>query len=223
MGDDGRIGTGEATRADPAGWVDRHGDCLYRYALLKLGEPDRAADVVQETFLHALRSFESFSGRSSERTWLVGILKHKVVDQLRASARRQSLAETIAAERAVAPEFDRAGYWRARPGDWAGTVGQAVETQEFWDVVRSCLAHLPATLADAFLLRELDGLGADEVQSRLGITPANLWARLHRARLLLRRCLETHWFDPGTESATTSHSAPPSAHRKARPADGPTA
>ena len=71
---------------DPEDWVDRHGDALYRYALLRLRSPDLAADVVQETFLEALRARSSFSGRSSERTWLVGILRHKIVDHLRKSA-----------------------------------------------------------------------------------------------------------------------------------------
>ena len=70
-----------------------------------------------------------------------------------------------------------------------------LETREFWDVFSRCLSELPASLADAFFSRELDGLSAEEVQRIMGITPANLWTRLHRARSLLRRCLEEHWFD----------------------------
>ena len=112
---------------DPGDWVDRHGDCLYRYALLRLRSPDLAADVVQETFLEALRARSSFSGRSSERTWLVGILRHKIVDHLR-KVRRDSAAsngESVngasespsiagAAGRSARPtgETNRAGKWR---------------------------------------------------------------------------------------------------------------
>ena len=205
-------------KADPAGWVDRHGDSLYRYALLKLGDPDRAADVVQETFLHALRSSGAFAGRSSERTWLVGILKHKVADHHRSATRQRAEGDG----RALAAEFDRRGRWTLGPLRWGGDAGRAVETGEFWDVFGSCLGELPGHLADAFLLRELDELDAREIQGRLGITPANLWARLHRARSLLRRCLEIRWFGPDARTpGPQARSSTP--NRKARPADGPIA
>ena len=94
-----------------------------------------------------------------------------------------------------------------------------METGEFWDAFESCLGKLPPSLADAFLLRELDGLDADEVHNRLGITPANLWARLHRARSLLRRCLEIGWFGiPSSPGVSPQPTVP----RKARSLDGPT-
>ena len=79
-----------------------------------------------------------------------------------------------------------------------------METREFWDVFGRCLARLPRGLADAFFLRELDGLDADEVQQVLGITPANFWKRLHRARSLLRQCLETGWFGRGSTHASSA-------------------
>ena len=205
---------GDVMERDAEGWVDRHGDGLYRYALLRLGDPDRAADVVQETFLHALRSVESFEGRSSERTWLVGILKHKIIDQMRATT-RQSAREPLASVRS---EFDPSGFWRNGPASWAGEPGQLAETREFWETLGSCLAKLPPGLADAFLLRELDGEPSATIQERLAITPANLWARLHRARSLLRQCLETSWFGDRASSSPP----PRTVKRKAQPIDGPT-
>ena len=203
----------DETASDPEGWVDRHGDSLYRYALVRLGDPDRAADLVQETFLHALRAAGSFSGRSSERTWLVGILKHKMIDQWRSSTRREAAVPS-----APPAEFDESGHWLRSPRAWAGEPTRAAEAREFWDAFAACLAKLPPGLADAFLLRELDGVESAEVQARLAITPANLWARLHRARSLLRRCLETAWFgdQPSTPAAPTPN------RRKARSPDGPT-
>ena len=162
----------DETPGDPDGWVDRHGDGLYRYALLRVGDPDRAADLVQETFLHALRSFESFSGRSSERTWLIGILKHKIIDQVRTSARRESPA-TMSRQpphASVRSEFDPSGHWRTGPASWTGEPGRLAETREFWETLGSCLAKLPPGLADAFLLRELDGETSASVQERLAIT-----------------------------------------------------
>jgi RNA polymerase sigma-70 factor (ECF subfamily) len=180
---------------DPEVWVDRHGDGLYRYALLRLRSPDLAADAVQETFLEALRVRGSFSGRSDERTWLVGILRHKILDHYRRSVRQPAFVDQAAAERlGDDPSFDRRGRWREPPASWAGDPARALETREFWEAFGRCLDNLPEALADAFFLREVDGMRSDEIQQMLGITPANLWARLHRARSLLRRCLERKWF-----------------------------
>jgi RNA polymerase sigma-70 factor (TIGR02943 family) len=181
---------------DPEDWVDRHGDALYRYALLRLRSSDLAADVVQETFLEALRARSSFSGRSSERTWLVGILRHKIVDHLRRVRRDPGVGDGVSANGTSESPFDRRGHWRVGPAYWRSDPSSEMETREFWDVFNGCLSKLPQGLADAFFLRELDGLGAEEVQETLGITPANLWKRLHRARMCLRRCLESGWFGP---------------------------
>jgi RNA polymerase sigma-70 factor (ECF subfamily) len=178
----------------PDGWVDRHGDSLYRYALLRLRAPDVAADVVQETFLEAFRTRGSFAGRSSERTWLVGILRHKIIDYLRKSGRAPRGGNGVALDQEDAFPFDERGRWRVSPKAWAGDPSRQMETREFWEVFGKCLSRLPMGLADAFLLREIDGLDADLVQQMLGITPANFWKRLQRARLLLRRCLESGWF-----------------------------
>jgi RNA polymerase sigma-70 factor (ECF subfamily) len=180
--------------ADPETWVDRHGDSLYRYALLRLRVPDLAADVVQETFLEALRARHSFAGRSSERTWLIGILRHKIVDQLRRSVRESPTGQGGSHGAPEGSPFDRRGHWKVEPASWGGDPSREIESREFWDAFGRCLAGLPRGLADAFFLRELDGAGADEVQRTLGITPANFWKRLHRARLLLRQCLESGWF-----------------------------
>jgi RNA polymerase sigma-70 factor (ECF subfamily) len=190
----------QATEAER--WVDRHGDCLYRYALLRLGTPELAADIVQETFLEALGARGSFAGRSSERTWLIGILRHKILDHFRKSGREQARfdAGLREPEAGCEPGFDRRGRWKSIPGSWAGEPSRVLETREFWDVFSGCLARLPRGLADAFFLREVDGLKPEEVQELLGISPANLWARLHRARAQLRRCLEIKWFNHGGAS-----------------------
>jgi RNA polymerase sigma-70 factor (ECF subfamily) len=180
--------------ADPEVWVDRYGDSLYRYALMRLRAPDLASDVVQETFLEALRGRHSFAGRSSERTWLIGILRHKIVDQLRRSVREAATGNGASPGASEESPFDRRGHWRVAPASWAGDPGREIESREFWEVFGRCLSRLPQGLADAFFLRELDGLDADEVQRALGITPANFWKRLHRARMLLRQCLESGWF-----------------------------
>lgn len=182
----------DATALDPDGWVDRHGDALYHYAKLRLRDPDLAAEVVQETFLEALRGRSTYSGRSSERTWLIGILKHKVIDQFRARARRERA--TGGSEAGPIDDFDGRGHWKVRPARWPDDPGRALEDREFWAAFRRCLDGLPPIYADAFTLRELVGLDGGEICEILGIAPTALWARLHRARLLLGRALAARGF-----------------------------
>jgi RNA polymerase sigma-70 factor, ECF subfamily len=185
-----------APEIGPEGWVNRHGDCLYRYALLRVRAPELATELVQETFLEALRAWDSFSGRSSERTWLVGILKHRIVDYLRRKSRERAITADAATAKGAHddPLFDARGRWRSTPRPWRGDPSEVLESREFWEVFGVCLSRLPRGLADTFFLREVDGLSADETRELLKITPENLWARLHRARSLLRQCLEQNWF-----------------------------
>ena len=174
--------------------MDSHGDCLYRYALLRVRVPELAAELVQETFLEALGGWGSFAGRSSERTWLVGILKHRIVDHVRRTTRERPASGESSSRPIDDPTFDARGHWRAIPDSWRGDPRSVLETREFWDVFGACLSRLPRSLADAFFLREVDGLSPEETRELLKISAANLWTRLHRARSLLRDCLELNWF-----------------------------
>ena len=175
---------------EPGEWLSQYGDALYRYALNRLRRPHDAEEAVQETLLAALKARGEFQGRSHPLTWLMGILKRKVVDRLRAAAReaRETDLNDLDAW------FDARGKWRKSPGRWDDPAA-AAERSEFWRVVRRCLARLPARMAEAFTLRTLDDRAPAEVCRELAISPANLWVLLHRARLQLVRCLELHWFD----------------------------
>ncbi|MDR3636933.1 MAG: sigma-70 family RNA polymerase sigma factor [Isosphaeraceae bacterium] len=186
----------ENLKLEPARWVERHGDGLYRYAYARVRNPEAAAELVQETFLDALRARGSFSGRSSERTWLIAILKHKVADFARRSKRERTLGAGESLEGAADGPFDRWGHWKRPPKDWPSDPLAEYERREFWDVLGSCLTRLPAHLADAFLDHELEGVTREQICERAQITPANLATRLYRARLLLRDCLDAHWFAP---------------------------
>jgi RNA polymerase sigma-70 factor (TIGR02943 family) len=181
-------------RNGPESWMDSHGDCLYRYALLRVRVPELAAELVQETFLEALRGWARFAGRSSERTWLVGILKHRIVDHLRRTNAERAASEESSSRPIDDPAFDARGHWRAMPDSWRGDPHSDLETREFWDVFGACLSRLPRSLADAFFLREVDCLSAEETRELLKISAASLWTRLHRARSLLRDCLQLNWF-----------------------------
>lgn len=181
----------EIQGSDPATWVDRYGDVLYRHALSRVGRCDVAEDLVQETFLAALKARDRFSGQSLESTWLLGILKRKIVDHYRKARSTQSVGEEIVS---LLEFFRKNGHWKANLPKWPSDPQQDLEDREFWQVLQHCKSELPESLAAAFTLRELEQLETRETCTALGISPSNLSVRLHRARLLLRRCLERNWF-----------------------------
>jgi RNA polymerase sigma-70 factor (ECF subfamily) len=183
-----------ATVLNPESWVEEHGDSLFRFAVLRVRDADTASDLVQETFLAALRVRDTYSGRSSVRSWLVAILKHKIADHLRRIGREQRFQEGRVYDDRAENAFDQRGLWRAAPLDWGSDPLREFQRREFWDVLGRCLSRLPPHLADAFLERELDGLSREAICQDLKITPENLSVQLFRARLLVRRCLEVHWF-----------------------------
>lgn len=180
---------------DPARWVDRYGDVLLRFALARVGRPDVAEDLVQETFLAAWRTRDSFDGRSSLGTWLASILRHKLADHYRRRARQRAVGEDAAHE--TPSLFDSSGKWIERFASWRSSPEQLAQNTEFWSVMSECLDDLPWHLSEAFRLREIRRATVDEACQATGVTPKNLSVRLHRARLLLRRCLDQKWFGSG--------------------------
>ena len=180
---------------DPETWVDEYGDALFRYALFRIQDGSVAEDLVQETFLAALRGKDGFAGRSSLRTWLFGILKHKIIDHIRKISRErpEENIETIADLSAI--NFDAHGGWTSQPAKWTTDPALLFQQQEFWEMLQRCLADLPPRLHQAFTLRELDGLSAEEVRKILNVTATNGGVMLHRARMRLRDCLEKNWFE----------------------------
>ncbi|GAB4362265.1 MAG: sigma-70 family RNA polymerase sigma factor [Deltaproteobacteria bacterium] len=191
---------GKSDRTDPAGWLDAHGDALFRFALIRVRDRALAEDLVQETLLAAFRGREGFSGRSSERTWLVGILKNKIADHYRRAARENSRDELLLREALGGSPFDGTGRWKSGPSEWGTDPAALARQAGFLEQLRRCLSELPGAQADAFTLREVDGLGTREICKVLEITETNLWVILHRARMRLRACLEANWFGrKGTE------------------------
>jgi len=179
--------------ANPEQWVEKHADYLYGYAMNRLRNPEVVEELVQETFLAALRARKSFSGRSTERTWLVGILKHKVVDHFRAKVRERPATDIRAWDNTDSDVFDDEGRWRTRPGDWEINPEKVLESREFQETFQNCLDKLPRRMAQAFALREIDKLSTAEICGILKITPTNLGVLLHRARLKLRDLLSEGW------------------------------
>jgi RNA polymerase sigma-70 factor (ECF subfamily) len=178
--------------ADPATWVDRHGDTLYRYALSRLGNPDAAEEVVQETFVAALHSLDQYAGRGVEGAWLLGILKRKIVDYVRRRNRPDSATGAETGEDPSEAFFDHKGNWRSDPRVAKMRPDACLEREEFWQTFHGCLRRLPPRQADVFCLREMEELSSDDICKELQITASNLWVLLHRARLRLMRCMKAH-------------------------------
>jgi RNA polymerase sigma-70 factor, ECF subfamily len=176
--------------------IDTHRGYLLRVARLQLRDTDVAEDVVQETLLAALSARDGFSGRSSVRTWLTGILRHKIVDAIRQKQRSPLVAAAFDEETdldSFDPLFTDDGAWQAPPADW-GDPENALSRREFMEVLARCLERLPPATARVFTMREILELDSDEICKELTITPNNLWVILYRARMSLRQCLEQNWF-----------------------------
>jgi len=184
---------------DPETWVDRYGDYLYRFAVSHIEDRSVAEDLVQETFLAALRGRKKFRGRSTVKTWLSAILKHKIVDYLRKKYREQVTTDTDTITETVDGFFHKNGSWKIRPGEWNLDPSKIYEQREFMDTLFKCLAELPDRQSKAFMLREMEGYSTKEICNALEVSPTNSWVMLYRARMFLRRCLELFWFNKTKE------------------------
>ena len=195
-----------ARLSDPERWVEDHGDCLYKYALLRLRDATKAEDTVQEAFFAALKGGQRFAGRSSEKSWLVGILKNKICDHYRKASRETSFTDmefysAEEGERFVLDGlFKDAWIHELGPLEWSAEPGASLDSEAFWKTFHDCSHKLPKNIATVFTLREVDGVESKEICTLLNITENNLWVMLHRARMALRRCLETNWFGKKDET-----------------------
>jgi RNA polymerase sigma-70 factor (ECF subfamily) len=179
--------------------IETHRRYLMRVAQLQLRDHDLSQDVVQDTLVAALSGAKGFDGRSSLKTWLTGILKHKIVDAIRRK-QKAPVPLSVLDDEGTLDDFDALfkpnGGWEAPPADW-GDPEAALGQREFFDVMEFCLEKLPPQTGRVFVMREVMGLETDEICKELAITANNLWVILYRARMALRACLEERWFGAG--------------------------
>ncbi len=175
---------------DPETWLNQYGDYLYRFALARSKDQAVAEDLVQETFLAALRGYKNFKGDSAIKTWLTAILKHKLVDYFRKKNREQTVDDIDTVSETVDGFYHNNGSWKVRPDKWDQNPSGIYEQHEFMDTLYKCLSELPARISRAFMLREIEGLNTEEICKVLQVSATNSWVMLYRARTYLRRCLE---------------------------------
>ena len=166
---------------------------LLRYARSQLRNDAWAEDAVSDTLLAALEKPQAFAGQSQLKTWLVGILKHKVIDQLRRHSRECTILSDDDETDIDELLFRADNHWREAPQAWSNPEA-ALEQRRFWEAFERCLERLPAAGGRVFFRREVEGDDTDTSCQAEGITPSNCWVILHRARISLRACLEKSWF-----------------------------
>jgi RNA polymerase sigma-70 factor (ECF subfamily) len=180
--------------------LDKHRPHLVKFAMAQLRNATYAEDAVQETMVAAIQGAEGFSGQSSVRTWLIGILKHKIIDHFRRQSREAPLPD-LADETSLEDldaRFGPDGHFLENPmlapgANW-GNPESSLSQSRFFDVLEACMARLPPNTARIFNMREIMGMETEEICKELGITPTNSWVMLYRARTALRECLQTNWF-----------------------------
>lgn len=186
---------------NPEGWVENHSDYLYNYAMSRLYNAELCEDLVQETFLSALSGMDKFQGKSTERTWLVSILKHKIIDHLRKKSRAQQqefIEHADYAKKGSQPfnvEGAHKGMWSPdhAPHDWNIDALKKIEDEEFMRILHACIERLPDKFAAIFVMRMIEELETELICKENNITASNLWVILHRAKIQMRECLEKNW------------------------------
>lgn len=168
---------------------------LLRFAILQLRNETLAEDVVQDALIAVLEKPDRFAGQSSLRTYVTGIMKHKIIDALRAAGRERRIdtLEDQSEDEAIDGLFKANGHIREHPRDW-GDPDATLEQKDFFRMLEICLEKLPPKMARIFMMREWLELETEEICKELGISTSNAWVMLYRARVRLRECLELNWF-----------------------------
>lgn len=182
----------------PSQWVSMYGDYLYSVAFFKTGNKETAEDLVQETFLSAIKGKDSFKAESSEKTWLTSILKNKIVDFYRKKDVLKNADQYLAdTENSFQYNFFDAndGHWKdsALPQQWQESADQNLNDSEFNRILEYCIRKLPSKLVPVFIAKYIDDADSEEICKEFKISSSNYWVILHRAKVLMRSCLEKNW------------------------------
>ncbi len=179
---------------DPNTWIDKYADYLFNYAVTRVNNSDIAKDLVQETFFAGLKSAKNFEGKAAERTWLVAILKRKVIDYYRKINSNKGKAEV---RMNFHQDGDNEGNWLEErvPQTWDNDADKKIESEELKSAIDQCIDHLPEKYAMVFRMKTIQEFETEEICKELNITASNLWVIIHRARTQLRRCMEDNWFN----------------------------
>ena len=189
---------------DSLEWLESHADYLFNLAVGQVRDETAAKDLVQETFLAALKARNSFRGQSSPRTWLVGILRHKIYDYLRRVCRERLVHSDKSSARPDQEAWDESVLWVHEVAAECLEPSRRMELAEFRQALETALGKLPPRIAQVFQLYAVEERPNREVCDRLGISENNLWVMLHRARKQLRAELADWWQGEDRETQATA-------------------
>ncbi len=180
---------------NPNKWIDNYADYLYNYAKTRVSEKEVAEDLVQETFLSAYKARENYQGRATEKTWLISILKNKVIDHYRKTLVKDP--EISGRKETPISFFSQDGAWDLDHvgTDWRIDASSQLESVEFKEIFKKCVSNLKGKSLAAFQLKYIDFEESEAICKALNISPSNFWVIIHRAKLNLRNCLNKNWFD----------------------------
>jgi len=178
---------------NPNKWVDNYSDYLFNFTISRLNDHDLAKDLVQETFLSALKAMENYKGQANERTWLVSILKRKIIDQYRKKNSNKGRAEI---RMSFYENGENRGKWieEKAPSDWGNFGDKNIENEELKDILNKCINRLTEKQRMVFLLKTVKNYQTEEISNELELSASNIWVIIHRARIQLRECMEKNWF-----------------------------
>ena len=179
---------------DPNKWIDAYADYLFNYAVTRVNNSVVAKDLVQETFFAGLKSAKNFEGKATERTWLVAILKRKIIDYYRKINSNKGKAEV---RMNFYEEGENEGRWIEKhvPQTWGNDADKTIESEELKTTIDQCIDKLPEKYAMVFRMKTIQEFDTEEICKELNITASNLWVIIHRARTQLRECMEKNWFN----------------------------
>ncbi|AOW19078.1 RNA polymerase subunit sigma-70 [Polaribacter vadi] len=184
----------EEITLNPDKWIDNYADYLFNYAVVRVNNSDVAKDLVQDAFYAALKSAKNFQGKSTERTWLVSILKRKVIDYYRKINSKKGKAEV---RMNFYDDGENEGSWLEErvPQSWNNETEKDIENLELKNQLDTCIDNLPEKYALVFRMKTIQEFETEEICKELDITASNLWVIIHRARTQLRKCMEDNWFN----------------------------
>ena len=178
---------------NPDTWVDNYADYLFNYAVARVSDSEIAKDLVQETFFAGLKSAKNYKGDAAERTWLIAILKRKVIDHYRKINSNKGKAEV---RMSYNSNIDSEGDWLEEQvaDPYSKLDNSNLENAELGLAIQDCIAKLPKKQALVFKMKTIQGISTEDICNELGINSSNLWVIIHRARTTLMGCLNTNWF-----------------------------
>lgn len=178
---------------NPDKWVDLYADYLFNYTITRIDNVELAKDIVQETFFSSLKAMKNYRGDASERTWLVSILKRKIIDQYRKMNSKKGRAEIRVN---FYEEGNNKGSWLEEcvPQTWGSEIENDIESRELGIAINNCVDALPVKYSTVFKMKTIQNIDTEDICNELDISSSNLWVIIHRARLQLRKCMEDSWF-----------------------------